>query len=49
MATEAARQVIMIEENSASTGESCARVYNVNATLDDEDGVSFEFQRSTYK
>ncbi|QKX64115.1 uncharacterized protein TRUGW13939_11288 [Talaromyces rugulosus] len=46
MATEAAIQVIMIEENGASTGESCARIHNVNAILDDEDGVSFEFERS---
>ncbi|CRG83039.1 hypothetical protein PISL3812_00387 [Talaromyces islandicus] len=46
LATEAAEQVILIEESSASTEEGLPRVHTVHATLDDEDGASFEFQRS---
>lgn len=46
LATEAVKQVIMFEESSASTEEGFPRIYTVHATLDDEDGVSFEFQKS---
>lgn len=44
LAAEAAAQVIMIEEGS---GEEFARINNVIAILDDDDGASFQFQIST--
>lgn len=47
LATEAATQVIQIEESITFSGGGSTRICNVNAVLDDEDGASFEFEIST--